>query len=84
MTDTSFAIVLPSGRENRKMHLLEKQEILNCRENDESIFLNKKKKCGECRRKDCAASRNRRKKKGKKLDEIHREFSSQSQGDMII
>jgi hypothetical protein len=43
MTDTSFAIVLPSGRENRKMHLLEKQEILNYRENDENIFLNKKK-----------------------------------------
>jgi hypothetical protein len=51
----------------------------------ENIYsLIKRKQCGECRRKDCAASRNRRKKKGKKLDEIHREFSSQSQGDMII
>jgi hypothetical protein len=38
MTDTSFAIVLPSGRENRKMHLLEKQEILNYGEKGEYKF----------------------------------------------
>jgi hypothetical protein len=54
-------------------------------EKSENIYsLVKRKQCGECRRKDCAESRKRRKKKGEKLDEIHREFSFQSPGDMII